>query len=524
MRGRRKLARGGAALLLAGAFVLYGVPAGARAADGDLDPTFGAGGIVITDFGVWHEAFAGVLQSDGKIIVAGRAGSSIAGFDFALARYNSDGSLDASFGGDGRVTTDFGGESDSARAVALQSDGKIVAAGYISDLRGNSFALARYDSNGELDPTFGGDGRVTTDFTGGSYAFAVVVQSDDKIVAAGLSNPLYAGYEFALARYNSDGSLDASFGGDGRVTTDFSYIAYANALTLQSDGKIVAAGEVYDRLGNTHFLLARYDGGGELDPTFGGDGRVTTDFSGSGRVYDVAVQGDGKIVAAGVTTQYSIPFPSYNFALARYDGHGELDPTFGGDGRVTTDFGGADTAFAVAVQSDGKIVAAGEFLLQFGTSTDFALARYNSDGSLDASFGGDGRVTTDFLSYSASARAVALQSDGKIVLAGTAYQSGFDFALARYEGTPPAQAQIEAVISAVNRSQLRAGTKTSLIAKLHAALAALQAGETETACGTLQAFLNYVHAQSGKKLPEAQAAELADSVNRISAGLGCPLL
>ncbi len=198
------------------------------------------------------------LQGDGKIVAVGAADFGTAGRDFALARYNANGSLDPSFSGDGMQTTDFGAYFDSATAVALQGDGKIVVVGI--DFASGDFALARYNPNGSLDPSFSGDGKQTTDFVfgGGDQAFDVAIQANGRIVAVGFARGGPTGEDFALARYNTNGSLDASFSGDGRKRTSFSDSASegANGVALQGDGRIVAVGG-----GNGEFALARYLGG-----------------------------------------------------------------------------------------------------------------------------------------------------------------------------------------------------------------------------------------------------------------------
>jgi uncharacterized delta-60 repeat protein len=176
------------------------------------------------------------------------------------------------------------------------------------------------------------------------------------------------GGNFALARYNPNGSLDPTFSGDGKQTTNFGRFDGAGAMAIQPDGKIVAAGGALDG----DFGLARYKPNGALDPTFSGDGMQTTDFGGGfDGARGVALQGDGKIVAAGCACPNDVN--ARDFALARYNPNGALDPTFSGDGKLTTDFGASDDAAdAVALQTDGKIVAVGHG----GPGGDFALARY----------------------------------------------------------------------------------------------------------------------------------------------------
>jgi uncharacterized delta-60 repeat protein len=383
---------------------------------GDLDITFDGDGKVTTDFGIDHDQARGVaIQSDGKIMVAGYSYNG-SNYDFALTRYNANGSLDTTFDGDGKVTTAVGSSHDEANSVAIQSDGKIVVAGSSVNGGWKDFALARYNTNGSPDTTFDGDGKVTTSVGSfDDYAYSVAIQSDGKIVIAGVSSG-----DFALVRYNSNGSLDTTFDFDGKVTTAVgSSYDYANSVTIQSDGKIVVAGSSYN--GSSHdFALARYNSNGSLDTIFDGDGKITTAVGSSDdEAHSVAIQSDGKIVVAG----YSYNGSNMDFAVARYNSNGSLDTTFDGDGKVTTDLASPDDfAYSVAIQSDGKIVAAGF------SNSHFALSRYNSNGSLDTTFDFDGKVTTDF-GGSDVAYSVAIQSDGKIVVAG---ESKGNFALARY--------------------------------------------------------------------------------------------
>jgi uncharacterized delta-60 repeat protein len=420
--------RSGAVLVAA---VVVGVifSAGAQAAPGDLDLTFSGDGKQRTNFGAGlSRAAAIVRQPDGKIVAVGTR-SADGDSDFALARYNANGSLDPSFSGDGRQVTDFGGDFEVANGVALQADGKIIAVGHDD---GGNFALARYNPNGSLDTSFSGDGRQTTDLGGFSdEAYGVAVQGNGKIVAVGTRDAAATAFDFALARYNPNGTLDTSFSGDGKQTTVFGGAAsydIARAVALQANGKIVAGGST-----DIGFALARYNPNGSLDPSFSGDGKQTTDF---GTDFDgatgVALQTDGKIVAAGRLGQGFFADPS-DFALARYNPDGSLDPSFSGDGKQTTDFGGDnDGASGVALQGDGKVVVVGEAVGQNfngDTLSDFALARYNPNGSLDPSFSGDGKQTTRFAG-SDSANGVALQGNGKIVAVGAA--AGFGFALAGY--------------------------------------------------------------------------------------------
>jgi uncharacterized delta-60 repeat protein len=421
--------RVGEILLAACLLALLLIPS-AQATPGALDPSFGTGGEVTTAIGAGTDISGGVvLQADGKLVAAGYSWNG-SDFDFALARYNPDGSLDTGFNGTGKVTTAIGSGRDVSWALALQPDGKIVVAGSSNNGSDDDFALARYNPDGSPDTGFNGTGKVTTGFgPGDDYAAAILVQPDGKLVAAG-SSQNGSDYDFALARYNPDGSLDTNFHGTGKVTTaigpgdDYA----SSALALQPDGKVVLAGQSYNG-SNYDVALARYNPDGSLDTNFNGTGKVTTAI---GPGYDdanaLALQPDGKLVVAGLSSSGW----NNDFALARYNPDGSLDTNFNGTGKVTTAIGpGNDNAYGLSLQPDGKLIAAGGSQ-QNGSNDDFALARYNSDGSLDTSFNGTGKVTTA-IGLDGVAYALALQPDGKLVAAGFSYDgSHYVFALARY--------------------------------------------------------------------------------------------
>ncbi len=318
-----------------------------------------------------------MIQPDGKILVAGYVYNG-SNYEFGLVRYNTDGSLDTTFDGDGRVNTAVGSNYTYGKSVTLQSDGKILVAGHTSSGGGDDFALVRYNADGSLDTTFSGDGKVTTSLGASSdTANSVTVQADGKILVAGSS--VGATTDFGLVRYNANGSLDTTFDGDGMVTTGFGTSTdTAYSVTVQADGKILVAGISYNGAGDTDFALARYNTDGSLDTTFDGDGKVTTPIgAGHDRAYSVTVQADGKILVAGSSSNGS----NNDVALVRYNTNGTLDTTFDGDGILTTDVsGGADTGNGVAVKSDGTILIAGT------SGSNFALVGYNPDGSLDTNF------------------------------------------------------------------------------------------------------------------------------------------
>jgi len=394
---------------------------------GDLDPSFSGDGKVTTSFRVGDsEAYGLAIQADGKIVAAGVANRGFGDSRFALTRYNLNGSLDRTFSGDGKVTTNFTPGGDPANDVAVLPGGRIVAVG---EAGGRQFGVARYWGNGTLDRTFGGDGKVTTNFERGSdRAFGVAIQMDKKIIAVG--RVAGSGGRFGLARYNTNGTLDITFGGDGKVGTNFTTRNdAASGVAIQPDGKILAAGSA-GRYQYSHgqFALARYNPDGTLDPTFGGTGKVVTDFTGGDEgALGVAIQSDGKIVTVGEATDIDDE-SNTDFALARYNADGAPDQSFGSGGQVRTDLVYGDSAAAVQIQADGKLVVAGT------AETEFTIARYNSDGALDASFGNGGVVFLHFpVGFPPSAYALALQSNGRIVAAGTTDQVdiGARFALAR---------------------------------------------------------------------------------------------
>jgi uncharacterized delta-60 repeat protein len=424
------------AIIVATLFIF--VRGSSAATDGNLDPAFGSAGRVITDFANRSNAANAIaLQPDGKIVVTGDGLSAQGAPDITVARYNADGSLDASFGTGGRVTTDFIGQTDVGFAIAVQPDGKILVAG-TANLGSSTqfdFALVRYNSNGSLDSTFGTGGKVTTDFNGGlDQATSIGLQSDGKIILAGFATAGDA--HTALARYNTNGTLDTTFGGfgTGKVVTNINNTRdFANALAIQSDGKIVAGGSTLTTAGAfVMFSLVRYTADGLLDLGFGSSGKVTTQVvPGDGEddeIFALAIQVDGRIIAGGQANF------SQDFGMVRYLANGSIDTSFGTNGIVTTDFNGTtDRAKAIALQIDGKIVLGGAANLTTGSTGDFGLARFNPNGSLDATFGAGGKVTTDFSGNVENGRGIVIQSDNKIVIAGsTATVSQADFGLARY--------------------------------------------------------------------------------------------
>ncbi|MGB7924513.1 MAG: hypothetical protein WCF57_14825 [Pyrinomonadaceae bacterium] len=442
--GVRRRARMFLVLAMVAAIVSGNMLVKVEAAVGDLDPTFSGDGKQRTTFGLRSEsAHAVAIQTDGKIVVAGFTFNNMTRSDFAVLRYNTDGTLDTTFSGDGKQTTEVDG-NDFAYGVAIQSDGKIVLAGEVGEGGLKGFGLVRYNSDGSLDTTFDGDGKVKTDFGLEAAARGIVIQPNGKIVLGGFT---FDPFDFAAARYNTNGSLDTTFSGDGKQITNIGSNTDdgATAIAIQPNGRIVLVGSSTGEGEPPGFAVVRYTTTGALDTTFSGDGVLVT-FTGFGSIaLAVAIQPNSRIVVGGNTFT---GFGESDFILVRYNGNGSLDDgtandttphdMFGTGGIVTTNFfSNNDQVNGLAIQTDGKIVAAGIAAHQNFTNLDYALARYNVDGTLDMTFSGDGKQTTDFGGGNRDeAQAVAIQPDGKIVLAGFLLKNNgdFDITLARYLG------------------------------------------------------------------------------------------
>ena len=403
------------------------------ASSGSHDSIFGTSGVVSSAVGSGNDvAQAVAIQGDGKIVVAGfRFEGSFN--DFAVIRYEPDGSKDLTFGpnGDGMSVVSVGAGHDEAFGVAIQPDGKIVVVGQASDGVNTNFGVVRLNPNGMPDTTFDSDGRVTVDFAGNTdTARSVAIQSDGKIVVGG-NALLGSNHDIALMRLNADGSLDSTFGpGAGRITRAIgSSNDYGYAVAIQPDGRILLAG--YYNAATVDSVLLRYNSDGSLDSNFSGDGIANFSFSTDDvdEALAIALQPDGRIVVAGCIRGGG---QLNDYLIARINTDGSLDSSFAGVGYTRIQFSAvADIALGVALQTDGKIVAAG--FASNGSNNDFGITRVNTDGSLDTSFAGDGRQQTMFGSSSDSANAVAIQADGKIVAVGRAVVgSTADFGIARY--------------------------------------------------------------------------------------------
>jgi uncharacterized delta-60 repeat protein len=387
-----------------------------RGQAGDIDTSFG-GGTQITAGGLTDDFVRGAaVQADGRVLVAGFGVTATAtGTDFLLVRHLRDGGLDTSFGNGGKVATAFNnaGRSDEALAVAVQPDGKILVAGTSDqDATGYDFALARYNADGTLDTSFGTGGRVTTSFgNGADKAYALLLQPDGKIVLAGDSNQGASGNDFALARFNADGTLDTTFGSGGKVLTAIgagSASESVYALALQTVGgaqRIVAVG------GEGDFIAAGYKADGTLDTSFGTGGIVNALFgSVTGAARGVVVTADNQLVLAG--------HHDHDFAAVRLTLSGALDASFGTGGRVTLQVSTTnwDEATALVQQADGKLLLGGWVYTGNSSSADTVLVRLNANGSADTGFGPGGVRTTAVAAGTRTdaGRALVLQPDDRV--------------------------------------------------------------------------------------------------------------
>lgn len=415
--------------------------------NGAPDTTFGTSGTLRMAIsggnGTLDQAASVSLAPGGRIVLAGSS-SGNSGSAFALARIDSNGSRDNTFGVNGTVRTELTGIFGSAngRSVAIQGDGKIVVAGIsYTSMVITSFAVARFNANGTLDNTFNTNGIATTLIAGGvgrDVGLSAAIQSDGKIVVAGVSTGATT-TAIGVVRYNTNGTLDNSFGTGGTVRTPLdggTLSTPANSVALQPDGKILVAGSL-ENGSSSSFVLTRYTRNGALDTRFGTNGSVTTFIAGgSGQDYAeaVAIQADGKMVAAGVSASGS----NNSFAVARYDTSGTLDNSFGTNGTLRTAISGSDGTYdsgsSLAMQADGKIVVAGTCLVSAGSQ--FAVARYNPSGALDNGFGSNGTARTSINGSIGTydvGQSVAIQSDGRILVGGTSEDSAnAGFAIARF--------------------------------------------------------------------------------------------
>ncbi|WP_153110542.1 DUF4347 domain-containing protein [Propionivibrio limicola] len=366
-------------------------------ADGTIDTTYGGGdGIVSHSTGTTLGFYNAVQQSDGKVIAVGIShNGSYGSVDFALMRFNADGSVDTSFGTNGTVITDMGSDSDFGISVAIDSQGRIVVGGQHKVADGvYDMAVARYTSSGALDTTFSGDGKAyisIPDATSSNY-HGLTLQSDDKILIAGDKGQSSGGSLFAVARLNTDGTLDTTFDTDGIVTTDIgSGNDQAITISVNTSGSIAVGGLAYNDTpgGGWDVAVAKYTSTGELDTSFDTDGKLITVVPGwdSSRVEaGIKLFDDGKVLVTGLAE--NLETWDNDFLVARYNANGTLDTSFDGDGIATTNFGfSSDISSAFAIQGDGKIVVGGLSGNADWATWKTAITRLNADGTQDSTFG-----------------------------------------------------------------------------------------------------------------------------------------
>ena len=417
------------ALLTPCAFAVVGQP-------GSLDTTWSGTGKVITAIGSGPDAANSItLQPDGKVLLAGFCYNG-ATYDFCAARYLANGSLDTTWNGTGKVTTAIGSGDDYATSMTLQPDGRVLLAGYCTNGTNNDFCAARYLANGTLDTSWNSTGTspgkvITPIGTGSAYANAMTLQPDGKVLLAGYCLGS-TNNDFCAARYLANGTLDSTWNGTGTVITAIgSGGDYARAMTLQPDGKVLLAGNcsgatTYD------FCAARYLANGTLDITWSGTGTVVTPIvTGDNSARSITLQPDGKVLLAGRCYNGT----NIDFCAARYLANGTLDSTWNGTGKVITAIGsGDDAATSMTLQPDGKVLLAG--VCRNGTYDDFCAARYLANGTLDTAWNGTGKVTTPIGNSYDTATAMTLQPDGKVLLAGYCSNGAINFCAARYDGGP----------------------------------------------------------------------------------------
>jgi len=402
---------------------------------GNLDSTFGTNGIIKWIYGVGNVS----VQQDSNIILAGTIiDSPSTNNEFGAIRYTNNGILDNTFGINGWTETQVGQCCDQAANSIIQKDGKIVIAGYCVDNSGKGdYTLLRYTPNGKLDNTFNGNGIVLTSFNTGGYAdygFNVAIEPNGKIVQVGFGDDNSGSPHFGIARYDSTGIIDNTFGTNGKVLTSIMGLTYAAAtcVIVRPDGKIIAGGGSSNGNAPNCFALAQYNVDGSLDNTFGTGGEVTTFFGSGGsngnvydddEEYDMVLQPDGKIIMVGNSILGTDTINTYNsaIALARYDTDGLLDTSFGEGGKVRTKIPKYDyfLGYGVAIQSDGKVLVSGFASDSFEASyPTFILIRYQTNGLLDTTFGLKGVIVLLIDTFNSQGGNIVIQSDGKILVSG----------------------------------------------------------------------------------------------------------
>lgn len=408
--------------LLLGASVVLATP-------GDLDPSFGTAGNgrVLESFGAAAPfAVTSLVQSDGKVVIAGAVRATSQMF---VARYNSDGSLDTSFSADGFTAIAMAYGPGTVFAMLQQPDGKLVLTGNGQNNRAGDYdvVVVRLNVDGSLDSSFGTSGIAQMKDGGyDEFGAAIIRQADGKLLVAGSSNA-NRGYDFDFVRFNTDGSVDTSFGNSGRLLVDFGgNDDQANALVQQPDGSIIASGFARDSNGFSSMAVLRMSAAGALDTGFGSGGKVTVPFGSlQSAAAAVALQSDGKIVLAGAVaepTTGTTPAASTDAALARLNANGALDTSFGAGGKLSINYGGKDFLSAIIAEPSGAIDVSGRLQASTPPPNDAFVARFTAAGAVDTSFGNGGKTLIDCgdlaSASNCTAYALARQSDGKLIVSG----------------------------------------------------------------------------------------------------------
>jgi uncharacterized delta-60 repeat protein len=371
------------------------------------------------------------IQSDGKILLGGYC-RGVSNFDFCIARFNSDGTLDTSFGNGGKVIQPIGSFDDYGSSLAIRPDGKILLGGYCRGVSNFDFCIARFNSDGTLDTSFGNGGKVIQPIGSfDDYGSSLAIRPDGKILLGGSCRGV-SNSDFCIARFNSDGTLDTSFGNGGKVIQPIgSFDDYGSSLAIRPDGKILLGGSC-PGVSNFDFCIARFNSNGTLDTSFGSSGIVMQDISSlySDNGNSLVIQPDGKILLGG----YCYGVINNDFCIARFNSNGTLDTSFGSSGKVIQPIGTVDDyGYSLAIQSDGKILLGGSCGYSISNS-DFCIARFNSNGTLDTSFGSNGKVIQPISSSYDYGFSLAIQPIGNILLGGTCNNgSNYDFCLARFK-------------------------------------------------------------------------------------------
>lgn len=415
---------------------------------GDFDTTFGNNGYTVTNVANnFNMAYSSDIQEDGKIVVVGRAKYTSPNYEVALARYNSDGTLDNTFGNNGITITAANTMNNYAMCVKVLENGKILVGGYSQIPNSYAVMLMRYNSDGTIDTTFGGNntGFIISQFNSdvASNAEAMAIQSDGKIILGGYFND-----RFAVYRYTQDGVLDTTFGTEGYANIQIDNINenFIKGIAVQEDDKIVAAGFGSNGI-DADIVVVRYNADGSLDSSFGQNG-VVIQAIGSGHDFlnAVVIQPDGKIVVGGHKWERNIPELVYDFILVRYNTDGSIDNTFGSQGVATAQFNNGENAgylYGLAMQEDGKFVAVGQ---EVGIDVHkTAMVRFNGNGSIDTSFGNNGHFTGELSENESRFWHSSIQPDGNIVAVGYALVNNdhFSFMVSRIIGKDGGSAIVE---------------------------------------------------------------------------------